>query len=261
MGGPAMQLAPAADLQVDPASYGFREGLGALRRAQKTSKGAPLYSRLVNRPFGRLLAAAANVVGLSPNQVTAISACFTFTGIGLIATMQSTLLVSVAVVALLVVGYAFDAADGQLARLRGTSSPVGEWLDHVVDAVKIASLHLAVLVHWYRFDEVRGPLLLVPLAFQIIASSMFFTIILNDHMRRARRGNAHAILQGDGRSSWWYSLAVVPTDYGLLCLVLGLLWWQAGFATLYTLLLVANAGFLALALPRWFREVAAGGRA
>ena len=55
---------------------------------------------------------------------------------------------------LLVVGYAFDAADGQLARLRGGGIIAGEWLDHMVDAIKVASLHLAVLVGLYRFDAV-----------------------------------------------------------------------------------------------------------
>jgi hypothetical protein len=54
---------------------------------------------------------------------------------------------------------------------------------------------------------------------------------------------------------------VVPTDYGLLCVVFGLLWWSTGFAVVYSLLLIANAGFMALALPRWFREVASGVRA
>lgn len=246
-----------APRETAPGELGFRDGLAALRRAQKTSKGAPLYSRLVNRPLGRVLAAAANVVGLTPNQVTAVSACFTFTGIGLIAGVRATPAVSLAVVVLLVLGYAFDAADGQLARLRQSSSPVGEWLDHVVDAIKIASLHLAVLVNWYRFDDVRGAELLIPVVFQATASTMFFVIILNDHMRRARRGNAHAILRGDGASSWLYSLAVVPTDYGLLCLVLGLMWWSTGFAIVYLLLLSANLAFLVLALPRWFREIAA----
>ena len=126
-----------------------------------------------------------------------------------------------------------------------------------VDAIKIASLHLAVLVNWYRFEDVRGAELLIPVVFQAVASTMFFVIILNDHMRRARRGNAHAILRGDGASSWLYSLAVVPTDYGLLCLVLGLMWWSTGFAIVYLLLLSANLAFLVLALPRWFREIAA----
>lgn len=234
---------------------GFGDGLAALRGAQKTSKGAPLYSRVVNRPFGRVLAAMANAIGWTPNQVTAVSACCTFTAIGLIAALRATPLVSSIVVALLVVGYAFDAADGQLARLRQMSSPAGEWLDHVVDAVKIAVLHLAVLINWYRFEDVRGAQLLVPVVFQAVASTMFFVVILNDHVRRVRRGNASAILRGDGSSSWWYSLAVVPTDYGLLCLALGLMWWSGGFAVVYAALLVANTGFLLVALPKWFREV------
>ena len=35
----------------------FRTSLTALQRAQKTSKGAPAYSRLINRPLGRVFAA------------------------------------------------------------------------------------------------------------------------------------------------------------------------------------------------------------
>lgn len=66
-------------------------------------------------------------------------------------------------------------------------------------------------------------------------------------MRWAHRGNAHAILQGDGRRPGGYSLAVVTTDDGLLCLVLGLLWWTGRFAVAYGMLLVANSAFLALA--------------
>src|SRR5215217_2074158 len=44
----------------------------ALGEAQKGSRGVSLYSRYVNRPAGRVLAAAADVVGLTPNQVTRI---------------------------------------------------------------------------------------------------------------------------------------------------------------------------------------------
>ena len=55
----------------------FRGSLTELQRAQKTSKGAPAYSRLVNRPLGRVFAAVAHVAGATPNMVTAISAGFT----------------------------------------------------------------------------------------------------------------------------------------------------------------------------------------
>ena len=51
---------------------------------------------------------------------------------------------------LLILGYALDSADGQLARLLGGGTPEGEWLDHVIDSAKLATIHLAVLVSLYR---------------------------------------------------------------------------------------------------------------
>ena len=65
------------------------------------------------------------------------------------------------------------------------------------------------------------------------------------------------VLAGDGRSSTGYSLAVIPTDYGLLCVVFALLASATVFDVVYTLLFVANAVFLLLALAKWFREMRA----
>lgn len=234
---------------------GFREALAGLRHAQKTSKGAPAYSRLVNRRLGRVLAAAAHTARMTPNQVTALSAAFTFAGIGTIGAVSPSPASSAAVCLLLVAGYALDAADGQLARLRGGGSIAGEWLDHVVDAVKIASLHLAVLVNWYRFGDHSDAQLLVPIGYQITASVLFFVIILNDRIRRAQRGSSAMLLAGEGTSSALYSLALVPTDYGLLCLSFAVMFWEAGFLGLYTALMAANAAFALLALVRWYREM------
>jgi phosphatidylglycerophosphate synthase len=221
----------------------FRTSLTALRRVQKTSKGAPAYSRLVNRPLGRFFAAAAHVAGLTPNQVTCISALFTFSGIAVIALAEATSLVSLLVAVLLVLGYALDAADGQLARLRGGGSVAGEWLDHVVDSIKIACLHTSVLINWYRFEDASDRRLLLPIAFQVVATIMFFVMA----------GTLGCFVQS-GSSSALYSLAVVPTDYGLMCIVLGLMWWS-GFVWIYGLLLAANAGFMVLALVKWYREM------
>ena len=227
----------------------------ALRSHQKTSKGAPAYSRLINRPLGRVFAACAFVTGRTPNQVTVVSALFTFSGIAIIFAVDPTVVSSIAVALLLVIGYALDAADGQLARLRGGGSVAGEWLDHVVDSGKIATLHLAVLVNWYRFSATDDIELLVPLVFQIVASVMFFVVILNDQLRRAHRGSNEMRLAGEGSSSTLYSLAVVPTDYGLLCVVFALMFWHTGFFWVYTALMLANLAFLFLALIKWFREV------
>lgn len=233
----------------------FRAALSELAGAQKTSQGAPAYSRFINRPLGRRFAAAAYVVGLTPNQVTVISALFTYSAIAVIATVSPAWWVSLAVLAGLVVGYGLDAADGQLARLLGGGSPTGEWLDHTVDALKISVLHLSVAVHWYRFDDTDPRWLLVPLGFQAVATTHFFSMLLMDQIRRAHRGGTSARMAGDGSSSVWYSLAVAPTDYGVLCLVFGLMFVDDLFRVLYLMFFLANFGFLALALPKWYREV------
>ena len=234
---------------------GYRAALAELRSRQKTSKGAPAYSRFVNRPLGRRLAAAAYVAGLTPDQVTGLSALATFSGIGLVAFAPSTVPVGLAVAALLVLGYALDSADGQVARLRGGGSPAGEWLDHVVDAIKLGLLHLAVLLAWHRGFEVPEAMLLVPLGFLVVQSVLFFAMVLTDLLRRAARGRKDHFAAGDGSSSTLYSLAVVPTDYGLMCLLFATLGWHTVFVAGYTLLAVAMAGFTLLALPKWYLEL------
>ncbi|MBX6768113.1 MAG: CDP-alcohol phosphatidyltransferase family protein [Actinomadura rubrobrunea] len=236
------------------APVGFRAALHRLASKQKSAKGAPAYSRFVNRKLGRVLAALSYVLGLTPNQVTVISACFTFTGIALIALVEPAPWLGAAVCLALVVGYAFDSADGQLARLRGGGSASGEYLDHMVDAAKISSLHSAVLVSWYRFHDLDDPAwLLVPLGFTIVAAVMFFGMILKDLLARARRtGPAPA----PAAPSTLRSLLVVPTDYGLLCVAFLLLGFPRVFEPVYALLFAGNALFLLAASVKWFREVA-----
>ncbi|GAA1979461.1 CDP-alcohol phosphatidyltransferase family protein [Amycolatopsis minnesotensis] len=228
----------------------FTETLERLPSAQKSAKGAPAYSRFVNRRAGGYLAAAAYHLGRTPNQVSAISAAFTFTGIAVIALAPPVPVTGFAVCLALVAGYAFDAADGQLARLRGGGSLAGEWLDHVIDALKIATLHLSVLVSAYRFSDLPKGFLLVPIGFSVVASVQFFALILNEQLRH-RAGAAR--LPG-GKPSPVRSLLVVPTDYGVLCLGFALLGFPAVFEPLYGLLFAANAAFLAAALPKWYRD-------
>ncbi len=233
----------------------YGQVLATLRGAQKTSKGAPAYSRYVNRPLGRFAAAGAHILKLTPNQVTAVSAVCTFAGLLLIAFSPPTPASSLTAVLLLVIGYALDAADGQLARLGAGGSPAGEWLDHVVDAIKASLLHIAVLVCWWEHYDVPAAWYLIPLMYTAVASVFFFAMILTDQLRRQNRGTSAMFLQGEGHSSLLYSLAVAPTDYGVMILAFGLIWWPAAFLWVYSALLLANVVFLGLALPKWFREV------
>ncbi|RBY95118.1 CDP-alcohol phosphatidyltransferase [Blastococcus sp. TF02-8] len=233
----------------------LRTTIGRLSAAQKGATGAPAYSRFVNRKAGRVLAALAFHARLTPNAVTAVSATFTASAIALLALARPSWPVGVAVSVLLAVGYAFDAADGQLARLRGGGSPAGEWLDHMVDAAKTSSLHLALLVGLYRSEAVpRGPWLLVPLGFCVVAAVLFFGTMLNEALRE-RHGARTRAARTDQRPSILRSLLVVPTDYGLLCWVFVLLGAPAIFFGVYTFLFAATAGYLVLACGKWFREI------
>ncbi len=227
-----------------------------LAGAQKGAQGAPAYSRFVNRPLGRVLAALAFHAGLTPNAVTAVSAVWTAAGIVLLAVAPPAWATGAAVTTCLVLGYALDAADGQLARLRGGGSPAGEWLDHVVDSAKIASIHLAVLLGLSRVDDLARGWLLVPLAFSVVAVVHFSATLLNEALR-AQHGAPTRAARSDARPSVLRSLLVAPTDYGVLCLVFVLLGAPVVFLGAYGLLALGTAAYVVLALGRWYREMGA----
>ncbi len=229
----------------------FRHSLDRLKSVQKTSRGAPFYSLVINRPMGRFFAAGAHQVGLTPNQVTIISAAFTFTGIALVAVLPPGPPAALLVTAALVLGYALDASDGQLARLRGGGTLSGEWLDHSIDSVKIATLHLAVLIAAYRWFDVPRWWLLVPLAFTAAYVVHFFGMLLTDLLTRVRTAQT-GVAPVTAAPSRIMSVLKLPTDYGFLCLSFLLLAWPAAFAVVYTGFAAAMVGYTALVLPRWY---------
>ena len=206
---------------------------------------------------GRVFAAASHSIGLTPNQVSLISAGFTFTGIALLALVPPSLVLGAVVWLLLAVGYAWDSADGQVARLRGGGSLAGEWLDHILDAAKLVSLHIAVAIGWYRFFDLPDVAwVLVPLGFAIVSTVTFFGMILND-LLRGKRGVPQAAESGG--SSPLRSLVGLPMDYGVWCLAF-IFWGVTGwFMTVYTLLALAALVHLSAAVVVWFRKMKALG--
>jgi CDP-diacylglycerol---serine O-phosphatidyltransferase len=231
------------------------ETMTALRAAGKPSHHAPLYSRLVNRPLGRRLAAVAARAGWTPDRVTALSGVLTFTGIGLVAAARPTPVVGVLAALLLMAGYALDSADGQLARLRGGGTLTGEWLDHMIDCAKGAAVHVAVLVSLHRFADPGQPLLLLlPIAFGLVTTVMFFGTVLTEQLRRGAGGTGAA---ATGGRSALRSFVTAPADYGLLCVSFALLGWLPAFLAVYAALFAGTAAYLAAGLVRWRRQLAA----
>ena len=92
--------------------------------------------------------------------------------------------------------------------------------------------------------------LLVPIGFTVVAAVSFFGMILNDQLRRASgQANGQQAIAVTHRSpSLIRSLLVMPTDYGVLCLIFLLLGQPTAFFAAYTVLFAGSAGFL-LACP------------
>ena len=86
----------------------FVHNLEKLSAAQKNKRGVSLYSRFVNRPVGRVLAAACFVLRMTPNQVTLASAVATVLGLALLVTAPPTPGSALGVAGLLMLGFALD---------------------------------------------------------------------------------------------------------------------------------------------------------
>jgi hypothetical protein len=181
---------------------------------------------------------------LTPNQVTYISGAMTFTGIAVLATVPTVWWSGLLVGALLVLGYALDAADGQL--------------DHMLDAAKTSSLHLAVLIAAYRhFDLPHQGWLLVPMVFGVVSAVHFFGMILVEQLVREHRAQNGLPTPPKLPASPAKTLMKMPTDYGVLCLAFVLLGAPLVFFGVYTFLALGTTGYLVLILRKWFHDVAA----
>lgn len=236
-----------------PLAARYRRSLDELTGAQKPPRGVSLYSTWVNRPFGRRLAALADVLRLTPDQVTLLSGLCSLGAMVLLLVPRS-VPVGLAVGGLLVLGFALDSADGQLARLRRSGSRAGEFLDHMLDCLVKSGLHAAVLVATYRAGA-EGAVLLVPLAFQVVSVLLFFggTLVAKLREQSSRPDSLRPGRRVTDRAS---SLALLPADHGVLCLTF-LLWGVPSlFLPAYALLLVAHTALLAVFALVWYRELA-----
>jgi phosphatidylglycerophosphate synthase len=241
----------------------FNQAYARLATARKddASGGAP-YSRFINRPLGRVFAAFSFQLGLTPNQVTLISGCTTFAGIIVLAWADATLVTGAVVAVLLILGYAMDSADGQLARLRGGGSLSGEWLDHMFDTAKLASINLAVAITWHQHYDLPSALyLLIPLAFSVVQVVAFGGMLLTELMLRVHQAAAHPgqkfvpPVRAGSRHPMLFTVLRLPVDYGVSCVAFLFIGSQIVFVAVYSVMALASLGFLVLALPRYFGQL------
>ncbi|MEO2098390.1 MAG: CDP-alcohol phosphatidyltransferase family protein [Brachybacterium sp.] len=233
-----------------PQRLRFSESMSRLDAAQKSGVGVPAYTRWVNRRVARYLCAFAASMGATPAAVSIASIVVTFSGLGLFLALHRTPLLAGLVAAfLLALGYALDSADGQLARLQGSSSLQGEWLDHTLDSIRIPAVHLTIgagfLLH-------GAPALVVVAAlFTVVASASFLSQILGASLRDRSQKDQATVRP-------FQSWLLLPADTGVLCWIFVL--WAALplFGAAYLALFATNFLHIMLSTRRRWRELGEG---
>ena len=97
---------------------------------------------LFNRRLSTLLTRLLVRTPLTPNQVTVLSFLVLLPGAYLLSTGERIALIGAGL--LIQLSFTLDCCDGELARLRGISSPFGAWLDGLLDRIAELALCLAL---------------------------------------------------------------------------------------------------------------------
>ncbi|WP_422116319.1 CDP-alcohol phosphatidyltransferase family protein [Brachybacterium sp. UNK5269] len=238
---------------VAPQRLTFQVSLRRLDAAQKPGDGVPAYTRWVNRRAARYFCAAFAHLGATPSMVSVVSILTTLAGLGAFLALHRTpWLAGLVAAVLLAIGYALDSADGQLARLQGSSSLQGEWLDHTLDAVRMPTVHLSIAAGFLLMD---APLLaVVAAAFSVIASAAF----LSQNLGGLLRDRSHTSRSRVRRHQSWLLL---PADPGVLCWIFVLWAVLPFFGAAYVALFIANALHITVSTRRRWLELSEGASA
>jgi phosphatidylglycerophosphate synthase len=108
-----------------------------------------LWNRFVARPLAAALLVPLARTNVTPNQVT-FATLFVFVAGAAMLALCPARGALVGAVAVLELSYVLDCVDGQLARWKGLSSPVGAHLDFLMDEIKAFLLVAAVALRLWR---------------------------------------------------------------------------------------------------------------
>ena len=142
-------------------------------------------------PLARRLAERLCPTSITPNALTLCAGMLMLSSSAIVAVGTTGLTGQVTVPLLLALALVLDTADGRLARLQGTSSVFGRWLDQVLDELADMALHAAIA--WSAFNRDGRPIWL--LLGMIYASGKYLFLIqslLGEELERPTN-NVHSV--------------------------------------------------------------------
>jgi phosphatidylglycerophosphate synthase len=191
----------------------FAAVVDAYRRTRKPKD--ILWNRFVARPLAAVVIVPLARTGVTPNQITLATLVVFLVGAAVMAFLPGWRALCVGVV-ILEISYVLDCADGQLARLKGTSSPVGAHLDFLMDELKAFVLVAAVGVRLWRPAHDSRWLLEALGGLVVVAGAISLTTFMRRPEYAAATGAA--VRQGAGDYGEGFA-AAVPARRSPLALV------------------------------------------
>jgi phosphatidylglycerophosphate synthase len=155
-----------------------------------------LWNRLVARPLAAVLLVALAKTRVTPNQVT-FGSLLVFVGAMVMLALQPGYPWLIASIAILELSYVLDCADGQLARLRHRSSPVGAHLDFLMDEIKAFLLVAACGIRLWRADGHELWLAEALLGLAVVATAISLTTFMRRQEYLAATSSARPASAGD----------------------------------------------------------------
>ena len=147
------------DAHVQGARVGYLRGgmpseIAAIYRASKKKHDINWFTEWIARPPAAAVVYALRGTPITPNQVTFLSAAIAAGACAMFALLPGHAWL-IAAAAVFELSFVLDCADGQLARLRRTASPLGHLLDFLMDELKAMMLLACVTVRLWaeRGDE------------------------------------------------------------------------------------------------------------
>jgi phosphatidylglycerophosphate synthase len=160
-------------------------------------------------PWSKYVAWWASRQGLTPNQVTVASLAVALVAAGFCCLGARWGYVTGAV--LLQASFGLDCADGQLARLTGTFSDFGGWLDAIVDRLKEYAVYAGLAVGSARAGDDVWPLAVTALVLQTLRHAVDFSWSVTPASTSALAEGAQRRAAGQQRRwHWARKVAILP---------------------------------------------------
>jgi phosphatidylglycerophosphate synthase len=174
------------------------------------------YTEYINRPIGWFI--AKHLLFLTPNQITVFNFIILLIAIFTLFLTFGTYWVFIPYL-LLALNLVLDSTDGKVARLRGMSTKLGDWLDHSLDGLRILLLNAAFIILLLPFVTAKQEILIFLLFLPIITqTSHYIFASFKEYILQQRFGFILDQSKRKKRASIIRWLAA-PIDPGIFCMI------------------------------------------